>query len=137
MTNNELKSKVMKIANRTARELGRSNAMRQAWWFVERGSLEVPVRGVSFGNRPEALRRLESYRPHDVRAVVVPEPENPVDKDALAVKVGVQGGRGFFTLGYIPAGMVAVVKAFIGQIPRIRIISGENGRGARLYFAMA
>jgi hypothetical protein len=44
---------------------------------------------MSFGNRQEALRRLAGYSPEQVKAFVVPEPENSADKKASAVMVGV------------------------------------------------
>jgi hypothetical protein len=94
MTNAELKSKAMTLGNKLAPRMDgdRRAAFVEAWAIVKAGGLEIPVRGVSFGNRQEALRRLASYRPQDVRAVLVPEPSNPVDPAAVAVMVGVQGG---------------------------------------------
>jgi hypothetical protein len=62
----------------------------------------VAVRGVSFGNRQEALKGLAGYAPEQVRVVLVPELENPADPAAVAVMVGVQGGLGLFRLGYVP-----------------------------------
>ncbi|GHU81789.1 hypothetical protein FACS189468_5050 [Spirochaetia bacterium] len=85
----------------------RKAAFVQAWIIVKAGGLTLPVRGVSFGNRQEALRRLARYNPADVRAVLVPEPSNPVDPAAVAVMVGVQGGRGLYRLGYVLAANTA------------------------------
>jgi hypothetical protein len=73
---NELKTKAMILGNKLAPRMG--------------------------GNRQEALRRLARYTPRDVRVFLVPEPANPVDPAAIAVMVGVQGGRGLYKLGYIP-----------------------------------
>jgi hypothetical protein len=87
----------------------------------------VAVRGVSFGNRQEATRRLARYNPAQVRAVLVPEPENPVDPRAVAVMVGVQGGRRLFRLGYIPRTLAPVVTALDGQLPALRVVSGSWG----------
>jgi hypothetical protein len=60
MTNKELKSKAMTLGNRLALRLGgdRRAAFVEAWAIVKAGGLEVAVRGVSFGNRQEALRHL-------------------------------------------------------------------------------
>jgi hypothetical protein len=66
---------------------------------------------VSFGNRQEALRRLARYNPADVRAVLVPEPANPADPGAVAVMVGVQGGKGLYRLGYVPRNLAPVAAA--------------------------
>jgi hypothetical protein len=89
MTNTELKSKAMTLGNKLAPRMGdRRAAFVQAWAIVKAGGLELAVRGVSFGNRQEALRRLAAYNPADVRAVLVPEPENPADPQAVAVMVG-------------------------------------------------
>jgi hypothetical protein len=65
MTNSELKSKVMTLGNRLAPRMGgdRTAAFVQAWAIVKAGGLELAVRGVSFGNRQEALRRLAAYHP--------------------------------------------------------------------------
>ena len=43
----------------------------RAWAIVKAGGLELAVRGVSFGNRQEALRRLAAYAPDQVRAAAV------------------------------------------------------------------
>jgi hypothetical protein len=103
MTNSELKAKMMTLGNKLAPRMGdRRAAFVQAWIIVKAGGLEVATRGVSFGNRQEALRRLAAYAPEQVRAVLVPEPSNPADPAAVAVMVGVQGGKGLYRLGYGP-----------------------------------
>jgi hypothetical protein len=51
-----------------------------AWAIVKAGGLELAVKGVSFGNRQEALKRLAKYSPDQIKAVLVPEPENPADQ---------------------------------------------------------
>ena len=130
MTNRELKSKVMALGNRlAAKGNDRSAAFVQAWAIVKAGGLELAVKGVSFGNRQEALKRLSSYSPDQVRAFIVPEPENTADNKAAAVWVGVQYGRGIYRLGYLPreyAPAVAGLKA-IG----LRVLDGDI-RGARV-----
>jgi hypothetical protein len=109
---------------------------------VKAGGLEVAVRGVSFGNRQEALRRLAAYNPADVRAVLVPEPENPADPAAVAVMVGVNGGKGLYQLGYLPRTLAPVAAALGGQLPALRVVSGSWGWankatfGARLALAV-
>jgi hypothetical protein len=85
---------------------------------------------VSFGSRQEALRRLAAYSPDLVRAVLVPDPA------AVAVMVGVQGGRGLYRLGYGPRTLAPVAAALREQLPRLRLVGGEHSRGARLALAI-
>jgi hypothetical protein len=137
MNNKELKSKAMSLGNRLAPRVdgGRSAAFVQAWRIVKAGGLELAVKGVSFGSRQEALRRLAAYRPDQVKAVLVPEPSNPFDRAAVAVMVGVQNGRGLYRLGYVPANITAVVTAIGAQLPALRGVDGDV-RGARLALAV-
>jgi hypothetical protein len=120
----------------------RKAAFVQAWIIVKAGGLELAVRGVSFGNRQEALRRLAAYNPAQVRAVLVPEPENPADPAAVAVMVGVNGGKGLYRLGYVPRSLAPVAAALDGQLPALRVVAGTWGRankttfGARLALAV-
>jgi hypothetical protein len=143
MTASELKSKVMTLGNRLAPRMGdRHAAFVRAWAVVKAGGLELAVRGVSFGNRQEALHRLAWYNPAQVRAVLVPEPANPVDPAAVAVMVGVQNGRGLYRLGYVPRTLAPVVAALGGQLPALRVVAGSWGWankttfGARLALAV-
>jgi hypothetical protein len=101
MNSKELKSKVMARGNKLAPRMGgdRRAAFVEAWAIVKVGDLEMAVKGVSFGNRQEALRRLAAYNPTAIRAVLVPEPENLADPQAVAVRVGVNGGKGLYRLG--------------------------------------
>ena len=123
---NELKSKVMTMGNRLAPRMGRDRkaAFIQAWAIVKAGGLTLPVRGVTFGNRQKALKRLAGYDPRDVRAFLVPEPENPADSSALAVMVGVQNGRGLYKLGYVPRSMTAAGGVLAGRVPSVRVTAG-------------
>jgi hypothetical protein len=98
--------------------------------FVKAGSIEIRVAGVTFGSRQTALKRLASYNPSQVRAYLAPEPENPVDRNAVAVMVGIQEGRGFYKLGYVPAGNTGLVKAVRG-VPHVKVLPGTT-YGARV-----
>jgi hypothetical protein len=136
MTKSKLKSKVMTLGNKLAPRRGdRRAAFVEAWAIVKAGGLEMAVRGVSFRNRQEALKRLARYNPADVRTVLVPEPANPADLQAVAVMVGVQSGRGLYRLGYVPRTLTPVAAVLRGQLPRFRILDG-NLRGARLTLAV-
>lgn len=129
MTNVTMKSKVMALGNKLAPRMGgdRTAAFIQAWAIVKAGGLELAVKGVSFGNRQEALRRLAAYKPAQIRAVFVPEPQNTADPAAVAVMVGVQNGRGLYRLGYVPRNLTAAVVALGGQLPVLRVVSGNWG----------
>jgi hypothetical protein len=129
MTNKELKSKVMTLGNKLAPRMGedRRATFIQAWAIVRAGGLELAVRGVSFGNRQEALKRLARYAPERVRAVLVPEPSNPADPAAVAVMVGVNGGKGLYRLGYVPQNLVPVAAALGGKLPSFRVVCGAWG----------
>ena len=135
MTNQEMKSKVMSLGNKlAAKSADRSAAFVRAWVIVKAGGLELAVKGTSFVNRQEALKRLAVYAPDQVRAFIVPEPENKADPAALAVRVGVQGGRGLFTLGYVPKELTAIVAAIGARFPAIRIVSGTWGWSGKTTF---
>jgi hypothetical protein len=101
----------------------RRAAFVETWAIVKKGSLEVTVRGVSFGNRQEALKRLAAYAPEQVKAVLV----NPADPGAVAVMVGVNGRKGLYRLGYVPRTLAPVAAALGGQLPALRVVSGTWG----------
>ncbi|GHV78738.1 hypothetical protein AGMMS49944_05290 [Spirochaetia bacterium] len=144
MNSTELKSKVCSLGNRIAPRMDgdRKAAFVEAWAIVKAQCLTLPVRGVTQGTRQEALRRLESYRAEQVKAFIVPEPENPVDPAALAVMVMVNGGRGVYRLGYVPRNQTATVKALGQKTASLRVVSGTWGYthkttfGARLVLAV-
>jgi hypothetical protein len=137
MTNFELKSKVVTLANKLAPRMGgdKSAAFARAWAICKTGGLELAVKGVLFGKRQEALKRLAAYSPEQIRAVLVPEENNPADKNAIAVLVGVNGGKGLFHLGYAPRELAPVLAAMRGlhtlQFPALRIVSGTWGYSRR------
>lgn len=137
MKNSEMKSKVVTLANRlTSRMAGdRRAAFKKAWAIVKAGKLELAVKGTSFGNRQEALKRLAGYKPDQIRAFLTPEPENPADSAAVAVMVGVQNGRGLYRLGYVPRSMAAVVTAMGAKNTALRVVSGSWGYGKTTYGA--
>ena len=57
----ELRSKAMALGNRLSSRMDRHDAFVQAWTIVKAGGLELSVKGVTFGNRQEALKRLAKY----------------------------------------------------------------------------
>jgi hypothetical protein len=124
MINRELKSRVMALGNRLAKTMPRCKAFVQAWKISKSGAVCFAVKGVSFGNRQEALKRLAAYNPAQVRAFLLPETSNPVDGNALAVMVGVNGGRGYYKLGYVPVADTAKAAATRGRVS-IRVLQGD------------
>jgi hypothetical protein len=105
----------------------RKEAFATAWHIVCNG-VRIPVAGVTYGNRQEALQRLQKYEAKDIYTILVPEPENPYDPNAVAVKVGVQNGKCLYTIGYVPRTETATVHALLKSgkvIPRIRIICAD------------
>ena len=135
MKNSEMKSKVMSLGNRlAAKGQNRKAAFVRAWAIVKAGGLELAVKGTSFGNRQEALKRLAAYAPDQIRAVLVPEPENRQDPAAVAVMVGVQGGKGLFRLGYIPRDMTAVAAVLGSKLPALRVVCGTWGFSNQVTF---
>jgi hypothetical protein len=132
---NELKSKIFTLGNKMAQTLDRHDAFIRAWQIVKAGSIEIRVAGVTFGNRQTALRRLAAYNPSQVRAYLAPEPGNPVDHSAIAVMVGVNNGKGFYKLGYVPHAQTGMAKALIGKLPQVRVLAGDI-YGARLSLAV-
>ena len=141
VTTGKPKSKAMSLGNRLAvKGQSRSHAFKKAWAIVKQGGLELAVKGVSFGNRQEALRRLAGYAPGLIKTVFTPEPENTFDPNAVAVKVGVQNGKGLFKLGYLPRELTGVVRAMKTGSAQLKVVSGNTmGRtiyGARLRVAV-
>jgi hypothetical protein len=95
--------------------------------------LELSVKGVTFGSRQEALRRLTRYSPGQVRAFIVPEPENKMDHKAAAVMVGVQNGKGLYCMGYLPREYAPAATSL--KAAGLRVI-GDEVRGCRLALAV-
>ena len=128
------KDTVFQIGNRLSKTMNRRDAFVQAWAIVKAGGVTLAVRGVTAGNRQEALRRLNTYEPAQVRAFLLPEPENKFDCNAVAVMVGVNGGKGYYKLGYIPANETAKAAALRGGVS-IRVLPGDIN-GARVALAI-
>jgi len=128
-----MKSKVMALGNRLSSRMNRKDAFIQAWAIVKAGGIELAVKGVTYGTRQEALKRLAAYEPAQIRAFIVPEPGNTMDGKAVRVMVGVQNGKGLYCMGYLPkeyAPAAASMKA-----AGLRVI-GDEIRGCRLAVAV-
>ena len=136
-TTSETRIKVVTLANKLTAEMNgdKSAAFCKAWAIVKAHGLEIAVKGVTFGQRQEALKRLAAYNPNQIRAVLVPEPSNPQDPAAIAVMVGVQNGKGLFTIGYVPKELATIVAAIGARLPALRVVSGAWGRGKTTFGA--
>jgi len=130
----EISSNVCAIANKITRSVPRKEAFAAAWQIAKRGYYEIAIVGVTYGSRQEALRRLAGYDSESIIAVLVPEPDCEHDPDAIAVKVMVKGGKGIYTLGYVPRAETAIARAFLGRPPRLELVGGET-KGARIRLA--
>jgi hypothetical protein len=127
-------SKICSIANSIPWSVSRKEAFARARAIVTGGSLELKVAGVTFGSRQNALKRLVSYTDSEIEVSLSPEPENPVDKNAVAVMVSVNGGNQY-RIGYVPAENTKTVRAFSGAA-HIKVIPGTTF-GARLTLVIA
>jgi hypothetical protein len=125
------KSRVCSLGNRLAKTMGRKEAFIEAWAIVKNG-LEIRAAGTSFGRRPEALNRLARYAPAQIRAAAVPEASNPADPAAVAIMVGVNGGRGLYKIGYVPRSAALAVAA-LRTLPAVQVV-GDTVKGLRLRF---
>ena len=123
-----VKSGLVALANRLTKTMTRKEAFIEAWKLFKAGSVKIPVAGVTFGRRQEALARLQQYPQKDIHCVLVPEPENEFDKDAVAVMAGVQNGKGLFCIGYVPRTETGKVKALTaaGKKPALKVICAET-----------
>ena len=112
---------VMYIANRLARQLGnRGEAMRRAWALVKSGTVEVKAVGVTFGNCQQVLRHLESHPVEDTGYMLVREPDNAYDTNAVRVD-GLVWGRCAGKVGHVPRETAAMLAPLM-----------DSGIGARV-----
>lgn len=103
------RQQVMTIANRLSPVLkDRGEAMRRAWAFVKKPSLVTKAVGVTFGNGQQVLRKLEQNVLEDTSYQLVREPDNPYDKNAIAV-YGLLWGRRVGQVGHLPREAAAML----------------------------
>jgi len=77
---------------------------------------------------------LAAYEPKGIITLLVPEPDNSHDPDAIAIKVMVRNGKGVYTLGYVPRSETRIARAFLGKATELRLVGGEV-MGARIRLA--
>lgn len=95
--------------------------------------IHTKVRGASFGNRQELLRRLSLYPSKDISLTLQREPDNPADPNAVAVIAHVRN-KGSGGIGYLSRELAAAVTSVInnGAVP-VAIIHGVTGGGNQHY----
>jgi len=98
--------------------------------------LNVKVAGTMFNNRQKALERLTYYAPEEILTVLVPEPDNEYDKNAIAVKVLVSGTDKSYCIGYVPRTETGKLKPYVSKFPELKIIRAGDGYGAELKLAV-
>jgi hypothetical protein len=125
----EIRARVFATGNRLAVRMDRGAAFARAWEIVLSGAVELPLRGVLQGSRQEALRRLNTYSPSQIRVWVQPENDNPVDGKAAAVMVMINGGKAAYRLGYLPREYAPASPSL--RAASIRVLDGDI-RGARV-----
>lgn len=89
---------------------------------------QVRVVGVTAENRQKILKAISGHPMLNSSALgftLVPEPENPYDKKAVAVYVGKK-----YIVGYIPKGHVLQDKVHDGELFVVRgvVVGGYDGR---------
>ncbi|MDR1325278.1 MAG: HIRAN domain-containing protein [Treponema sp.] len=76
------------------------------------------------------------YEQRQIHAFLVPEPENEFGRNAVAVKVLVNGAKSLYTVGYIPAADTGKAKALIGRPVQLELFGDDNLRGAKIAVAL-
>jgi hypothetical protein len=105
-------------------------------WGKAKGILRfvhTKVRGASFGNRQELLRRLSLYPSTYIYITLQREPDNPADPNAVAVIAHVRN-KGSGGIGYLSRELAAAVAPVIanGAVPVV-IFDGVTGGGDQYY----
>jgi hypothetical protein len=107
------KSNVMLIANHmVGRGVGRAEAMRKAWKFVNLGTVETKVAGTTFERRQEAIEHLQRYSAELINIALVRDAGNEYDPEAVKVLCTVEG-KGSYMMGFIPRPLAAFVAPLI------------------------
>ena len=115
---------IFAVANRLAKTLSRSEALKTAW-ALSKGQ-QAAVVGVTAGKRQQALEHLTRYAAADTDITVK-------GKD-MAVYAGAQGS-GCYMVGYLSRQAAAIVRLIqkVGQAVKIRLqaVVGGFGEGIR------
>ena len=79
----------------------RSAAFKAAWLMAKRGGI-TKVAGVTFENRQQLIRRLDTYGPGRVSITLRQDKRNTYDSSAVEVLASVKD-KGSAVIGYIPS----------------------------------
>lgn len=111
----DFRRKLMQIANRlVGRGYIRSCAMATAWKLIRCRSVSTRVTGTSFDGRQNVLELLAKYHPELISVKLIREPQNPYDRNAVAVVAEVRG-KVKAKLGYLSQAVAAVVAAMMDK----------------------
>lgn len=135
---NNMKSKVMQIANRLVKQgVNRSAAMVRAWILVKMNRITVKTVGVTFGIRQQLLHRLAKYQPQDVTVLLRRERENTADSNAVQVIAAVKG-KGKAVIGYLNREIAACIAALMdgGKTVYSRFGGITGGEECRLTYGL-
>ncbi len=110
-----IRRKVCQIANRLVKSgYIRACAMSTAWKLIRCQSVSTRVTGTSFDGRQNVLELLAKYHPELISVKLIREPQNPHDRNAVAVIAEVRG-KVKAMLGYLPQAVAAVVAAMMDK----------------------
>lgn len=124
---NVIKSKVMTIANRLARNgMSRRAAILKAWVIAKASALRVKVKGTS--RRQSELEQLSEFKPSDISVTFRREPHNSYDSNAIAV-YAVSSAHKVFFIGYLPKAVASVVAPLFdkGREPKAKAFNVTGG----------
>ncbi|MBR4100473.1 MAG: HIRAN domain-containing protein [Oscillospiraceae bacterium] len=111
----DIRRKVCQIANRLVkRGYIRACAMATAWKLIRCRSVSTRVTGTSFDGRQNVLELLAKYHPELISVKLIREPQNPYDRNAVAVVAEVRG-KVKAKLGYLSQAVAAVVAAMMDK----------------------
>jgi hypothetical protein len=93
--------------------------------------LITKVKGVTYGDRQHYLDELNGMDIQNVACRIIAEPNNPYDKNALALYVAPRSGV-IWNIGYVPKEVAAQIAPYIGG-ERIIVKIAEVTGGYRFY----
>ena len=88
--------------------------MSTAWKLIRCRSVSTRVTGTSFDGRQNVLELLAKYHPELISVKLIREPQNPYDRNAVAVVAEVRG-KVKAKLGYLSQAVAAVVAAMMDK----------------------
>ncbi len=93
------------------------------------------VRGTTFGNRQAIIRKLSSFPSADIELILLREPDNPYDSNAVIV-VAVVRNMGMSEVGYLSCEISSWISPYIDSggevVAMISEVTGIDRNGAFL-----